>query len=287
MARHRRIAISALIGTMVAGFAALAAAAADGQDAGMMATLAGSAWAVLPLGFAVGMLHALEADHLAAVATLLNDKGNRPAVIARGAFWGLGHTLALFTICTGVVLVGAKISPRVEASLELIVGIMIVALSLQLLWRMRNDHAHIHIHEHDGSRHLHLHTHSPHGKHSAPDAHAHSHRQTFGALLTRANLKALGVGLVHGAAGSAGLLVLMVATTQSFAQSLLFLAIFGIGSMAGMAAVSAAASLPLGLIQSGGIWLRNGVSLTIALGALWVGGTLAFESMTVLHIAGL
>lgn len=244
-----------------------------------------SGWALLPLGFAIGMLHALEADHLAAVATMFNDRGGRRSVIIRGAFWGFGHTLSLFLICSTVVLIGVTISTRVEASLELAVGAMIVLLGCQLLWRIRKERAHVHVHEHDGQRHLHLHTHADRVPHKSGAAHRHRHR--LRGLATRGNLKAMGIGIVHGAAGSAGLLVLMVASTQSFLQTMIYLVVFGLGSVAGMAAVSAVASLPLALLQRGTVWVRNATSIGIGLAAVWVGGTLALHSAWVFGPMGM
>ena len=252
--------------------------------AGAGLLLAGAAsfmggWAFLSLGFVIGMAHALEADHLAAVAAMTDRRDGRRALIARGAFWGLGHTLALFAICTTVVLLGLSISGRAEAALELVVGLMIAALGLRVLWRMHRERIHIHVHEHDGHRHLHAHTHSG----ERPHAQDHGHRHRVG----RGELATMGVGLVHGAAGSAGLLVLTVAATESIGQSLAYFAIFGVGSMVGMAALSAVLSLPLSQVQRGAGWMKSAVSLAIAGLALFIGGGLALESLPGLQAAPL
>lgn len=235
--------------------------------------------AVLPLGFFIGMGHALEADHLAAVSTMLAKRGNRRAVIARGAFWGLGHTIALFALCSIVVVLGLTISDRAQAALEFTVGIMIAALAVQMLWQMRRKRVHIHVHEHDGHRHFHAHSHAgesvPHDQ--AP--HDHRHRRT--------NAKALGIGLVHGAAGSGALLVLSVGATDTVWQALVYFAIFGIGSMIGMATLSAVASYPLLLAQRGANWLRAGTSVAIGCTALYIGGSIIVENAVALHLAGL
>lgn len=236
--------------------------------------------AFLSIGLAVGMGHALEADHLAAVATMMDRKGGRRSLIARGAFWGLGHTLSLFAICSAVVLLGLTISVRTEAALELAVGVTIVALGAQVLWRLRRRKVHIHVHEHDGVRHIHAHSHA--GDGVVHDRNPHRHRHAA----RRTNLKAAGIGLLHGAAGSAGLLVLMVASTQDAWQALAYFAVFGVGSIAGMAALSAVASYPLVLIQRGAVWMHRTTSAAIGAAAVWVGGTLAFESLSALGHAG-
>lgn len=234
--------------------------------------------AILPLAFVIGMSHALETDHLAAVSNMLTKKGGRRALMARGAWWGLGHTLSLFAFCSAVVVLGLTVSGTVQASLEFAVGVMIVVLGAQTLWRLHRDRVHIHIHEHDGNRHLHAHSHKgetvPHDE--AP--HGHSHRAN--------NLKALGVGLVHGLAGSGALLVLAVAATDSVAEALLYFAVFGIGSMAGMAAVSLVASYPLMMAQRGATWLRTGTMAAIGCVALYVGGMVMFENGVALNLIG-
>lgn len=234
-------------------------------------------WAFLSLGFAIGMAHALEADHLAAVAAMTDRRDGRRALIARGAFWGLGHTLALFAICSVVVLLGLSISGQAEAALELVVGLMIAGLGLRVLWRMHRERIHIHVHEHDGHRHLHAHSHSG----ERPHAQDHGHRHRVG----RRELATMGIGLVHGAAGSAGLLVLTVAATESIAQSLAYFAVFGLGSMVGMAALSAVLSLPLAQVARGAGWMKTAVSLAIAALAVTVGGGLALESLPGLQAA--
>lgn len=226
--------------------------------------------AILPLAFVIGMSHALETDHLAAMSTMLARKGNRRALIARGAFWGLGHTLALFTFSAVVIILGLSISGGVQAGLEFIVGVMIVGLGLQTLWRLCRDRIHIHVHEHDGQRHMHAHSHKgetlPH--HALP--HDHDHRRT--------NAKALGIGLIHGAAGSGALLVLTVSTTQSVSQALAYFAVFGLGSMAGMAALSFVVSFPLLMAQRGANWLRITTMAAIGLAAIGIGAAIILEN---------
>jgi len=231
--------------------------------------------AMLPLGFVIGMGHALETDHLAAVSNMLARKGNKRALIARGAFWGLGHTLSLFVICSVVVLLGLTISGGVQAGLEFLVGVMIVALGVQTLWRMHRDRVHAHIHSHGEAVHLHLHSHAGETAPHEEAAHAHEHRRT--------NLKALAIGLVHGAAGSGALLVLTVSATQSIWEALVYFAVFGIGSLVGMAALSAVVALPLTAAQRGTTWLRNGTTGLIGCAALWFGAVIMFENGTALQ----
>lgn len=253
-----RMTKSVVAAILVSGIAALASQA--------------GAWAFLSLGFVIGMMHAIEADHLAAVATLMNRKDGRTALMARGAFWGLGHTLALFLICATVFLLGLGISARVEASLELIVGVMILGLGLRVLWRLWTQRIHLHAHSHDGEKHFHAHSHAQDNVAHKDSAHDHSHAR-------RGHMTAMGVGLVHGAAGSAGLLVLTVATTDSAAQALAYFAVFGVGSLAGMALLTVIASYPLDALERGAGWMRTATSLIIGGLSTWVGGSLALISV--------
>lgn len=230
---------------------------------------------ILPLSLLVGMAHALEADHLAAVSNMLTRKGGRAALARRGMFWGIGHTVALFAVCSVVVILGLAISDGLQAGFELVVGLMIVLLAGQTLWRLHRDRVHAHVHEHDGTRHLHLHSHAGETLPHSASSHRHEHRAT--------DLKTLAVGLVHGTAGSGALLVLAVSATQSLWEALAYFAVFGLGSMLGMAAVSAVASVPLGWAQQGATWLRNGVSGAIGVVGVWIGGSLALESAAALH----
>ena len=233
---------------------------------------------ILLLAFVIGMGHALETDHLAAVSNMLVQKGGRRALIARGTFWGLGHTLALFGFCAVVVILGLTISGRAQAGLEFTVGVMIVALGSQTLWRLQRDRVHIHVHKHGDCKHMHAHSHKgetlPHNE----ARHDHTHLRT--------NAKALGVGLVHGAAGSGALLVLTVSATQSIGQALAYFAVFGLGSMAGMVALSTVVSFPLLLAQRGANWLRTGTSAAIGIAALWIGATIIIENGTALSLVG-
>ncbi len=237
--------------------------------------------AVLPLGLIIGMTHALEADHLAAVSAMHNRKDNRFALVKRGAFWGLGHTASLFVVCLAVFSLGLTISARLEAALEFLVGLMIILLGALMLRRLRRERIHIHAHEHDGDRHVHMHSHAEETRRHSESQ--HRHRQ----VLKKEDGKVLAVGMVHGLAGSAGLLLLMVASADTLLQAIAYLVVFGVGSMIGMAALSAIVSLPLGMVQRLGGWAPAAVSVAIGVTAICVGGLLAIESFgEIYHLRG-
>lgn len=232
-------------------------------------------WSILLFGCIAGMSHALEADHLAAVATLSAKRSSRRQLVLRGAWWGAGHTLALFAICSLVIFAGLSISVELEAALELCVGVMIVGLGAHVLITMKRRRIHFHVHDHGGERHIHAHSHADDERPHAESLHEHAHRR--GGLL-----RALSVGLVHGAAGSGGLLVLAVAAAQSAATALAYVATFGIGSIIGMAALSFVVSFPLTAMQRGAAWLNLATTIAIGAMALFIGGELVVASVRAL-----
>lgn len=190
-----------------------------------------SAVAVLLIGFLFGLYHAIEADHLAAVSAIVSEHKNLFAASVIGGFWGVGHTISLFVVGALVVLLKYQISKATEGMLEGIVGIMLVLLGLNAIRKIFNaDQIHAHDHEHDGHKHVHVHLHK---KDESGSSH---HRFAPRAVL---------VGMVHGLAGSAGLMLLVLPTISSPAVALLYIAIFGLGSIAGMMLMSLFLGLPL------------------------------------------
>ena len=176
--------------------------------------------ALLAIGFIFGLYHAREADHLAAVYAIVSERKNILAASIVGGFWGLGHTISLFIVGALVVFLKIQISESTEGILEGVVGIMLVLLGLNAIRKIFTaEKIHGHTHEHDGHEHSHLHVHSD---SSAERSH---HRFAPRSVL---------VGMIHGLAGSAALMLLVLPTIPSPAVALLYIAIFGIGSIAGM-----------------------------------------------------
>jgi ABC-type nickel/cobalt efflux system permease component RcnA len=195
---------------------------------------------LLLLGLLLGLRHALEADHLAAVASLATRSKSLRSTVLQGISWGLGHTLTLLVVGGLCLLLRASIPDRLAGALEGAVGVMLLLLGADVLWRLRRGRVHVHPHRHaDGTLHLHAHSHAPkeaHDPHHHEKAHEHAHGLSRRALL---------VGLVLGLAGSAALLLVTVSTISSFWLGVAYIAVFGIGSIFGMAVLSAIISLPL------------------------------------------
>lgn len=228
-------------------------------------------FAILGLGFLLGMQHALEVDHIAAVSTIAARRSGVADIVKHGLTWGLGHTLTLFLFAGIALVIGQSIPEDIAQPLEGAVGFMLVGLGGHLLWGLWRDRVHVHVHQHgDGVSHIHLHSHADRISHDAPAAHRHGHGFRWRTLL---------VGLMHGMAGSAALLVLAVSQAPSPVQGLLYVALFGLGSMVGMAALSAVIAVPL-VISARSLTTANRVLqgavgvLTIAIGLSTIHATL-------------
>lgn len=183
------------------------------------------------LGFALGMRHALEPDHLAAVSTLATaEHGGARSSMQLGAWWGLGHTLALLVVGGSLAMLGAQMPPLLERGFELAVAAMVVTLGVRAVMRAVREGR-------EGAVHTHAHGAVEH-RHAAPAAHVHLSRWT---LATRPLL----IGVMHGLAGSGALTALVLADLPGFASRLAYIALFGAGSIAGMAALTGLAGAPL------------------------------------------
>jgi sulfite exporter TauE/SafE len=191
---------------------------------------------LLALGLLLGLKHALDADHVSTVATLASRSASTRQTLGVAAAWGLGHAVSLALLGTALAVLGATLPDRAVRLLELAVGAILVALGIGVLRRLIRKRVHVHVHEHDGLRHLHAHAHA--GA-TADQAAAHDHGH-LPLLWTRS----LVIGGVHGLAGTAAITVLALPAARSVAQALLYLIVFGIGSMLGMVALSFVVSLP-------------------------------------------
>ncbi len=226
----------------------------------------------LLLGFFIGMSHALEADHLAAIGTLATSgKANPKRLAFLGASWGLGHTTTLFFISLPVVAFGYVLSARMAAGMEFFVGVMLVGLGASVFWRMRRQKLHFHLHDHgDGRPHLHIHSHA--GETVAHEHSAHDHRHAV------FSLRAYAVGLAHGAAGSAGLVALAAAATRDVVTAMSYILIFGLGSVLGMALLTASASWPLKHAERAAARALRLVQVAVATVAVLLGASVIAEN---------
>ena len=209
---------------------------------------------VLGMGLLLGMQHALEADHVAAVSSVVSRRKGLKSISLHGAAWGLGHTLTLLLVAGTCILLKTQLNERIAERLEFGVGVMLVGLGAHVLWRLWRDRVHFGTHSHsDGTRHMHAHSHrheADRKHHQSPHDHDHPAWLPWRTLL---------VGTMHGMAGSAALVVLAASSIDNPATGIAYVLLFGLGSVIGMAALSAVIAVPL-------TWTAN--SLTVANRAL-------------------
>jgi sulfite exporter TauE/SafE len=194
---------------------------------------------LLTTGFAIGLMHALEADHLAAIATIVGERKRWWSSSLIGGLWGVGHTASLLLAGLLVLFFKWPISERVESVLEFCVGLMLIGLGLNALRKIaRGGTLHWHPHEHGGRKHIHPHLHDK-AEVAAHSSHDESHHGY------KIGTKPVWIGMLHGLAGSAALLMVGVLTTiQSPTLGLVYIAVFGVGSIGGMMLMSSLLSLP-------------------------------------------
>jgi ABC-type nickel/cobalt efflux system permease component RcnA len=244
---------------------------------------------VLAVALGLGLRHASDPDHLAAVSTLIASEpedGTRRAG-RLGLAWGLGHatTLALFGL--PIVLFNAYLPDAAQRGAEALVGLVIMLLAGRLLVSWRRGHFHAHSHRHGDTEHRHLH---PHGGEGARHDHArgarhdhargarHDHAHEAEARLGRSPAQAYGIGLVHGMGGSAGVGVLLLATIPSQAEAVGALMVLALGTAVSMAALSSA----FGYAITRGPVLRRMLAFAPAMGVV----TLAFGGWYALGAVG-
>jgi sulfite exporter TauE/SafE len=187
---------------------------------------------ILGLGFVLGLRHALDTDHLAAVSTVLAERPSWRASGLVGLSWGLGHTAVLLLVGAAVLVLRVPIPHPVAMAAEGIVGLMLIALGGLLGLKLLRERWHLHQHDHDGTQHVHLHSHAR----SLDHGHAHWWRDS---------VRPLCIGMAHGLAGSAAVLLLVVASAETVIEGLIYIAVFGAGSIVSMLLIGLALSLPV------------------------------------------
>lgn len=216
--------------------------------------------AALGLGFLLGLRHALDADHVAAMSTFVTQDRSVLRSCLRGTFWGLGHTLALLGAGVAVVAFKLQISPALEHGLEHVVAMVLVGLSAHVLVRTLSAVSlHRHEHSHGGAPHRHLHVHL-----GDVDEHRHLH-------LWRGAPQPLLMGLLHGLAGSGALVLLVLTTMPSPAAAVLYILVFGVGSTAGMLLLSGLIGVPFALTADGSQTLGTALQLVVGACSILVG----------------
>ena len=192
---------------------------------------------LLGVGFLLGLRHALDTDHLAAVSTVLAERPSLLASSVVGLCWGVGHTLTLLFVGSIVLVSGLHISDQFERIAESGVGILLIVLGTSLALKLYRERWHVHSHRHDGAPHVHFHS------HQRQDDHGHRHWMAN-------SIRPLCIGMAHGLAGSAALMLMILTTTTGVAAGILSIFIFGLGSIVGMMVIGMTITIPV-------IWSRS------------------------------
>jgi hypothetical protein len=222
-------------------------------------------YSILLLGFALGLRHATEADHLAAVSTIVSEKKGLMSASIVGGLWGVGHTIALFAVGLVVILLKLQISESLEAKLESVVGVMLVILGINAIRKiLSSNKIHAHAHEHGGHRHTHIHTHIDEG------SEASHHR--FGP-------RSVIVGMVHGLAGSGALMFIILPLIPSPLVALAYIVVFGVGSIGGMMMMSFLLGLPLHFTAGRFDLMNKGIRWCAGLFSVGLGTFIVYEKL--------
>ncbi len=215
-------------------------------------------WEVLALGLLLGVRHAFDPDHLVAVTTIASEYRNPLRAIWIGVSWGLGHTTTLLLVGLLLLLLRLSLPEGLVFLFEFLVGMVLIVLGVQTFWGLRRRRVHAHPH-HKTEPHTHFHTHGQTQEHGH---HNHRPRASLGQLLIAGvipgehltapttnrpffRVKSYLVGTVHGLAGSAALMLLVLASLKSTLTGVLYILIFGLGSVVSMGLISIFISLPL------------------------------------------
>lgn len=233
----------------------------------------GGGFGVLLLGLVIGMQHVFEADHVAAVSSIAARESSVRRIVTHGAVWGLGHTATLMIVAGGAIFFQLAISDAMTVWLEFLVGLMLVGLGSHVAASLVRARVHIHLHRHaDGSTHWHAHSHR--GEDGPHDPHRHDHSHPRGLPV-----RTLLVGMMHGMAGSAALLILTAATVASAPLGMSYVLLFGVGSILGMIVLSAVIAVPLAWSARALTWANGVLQSTIAFATVMLGLFVVHESL--------
>jgi ABC-type nickel/cobalt efflux system permease component RcnA len=225
---------------------------------------------ILLLGFLIGLQHAMEADHVAAVASLVTHDRGLNETARQGLIWGVGHALTLFVFAGLVLMMDAVIPTQLAQMLELTVGVMLILLGINVIRRLYLERIHFHVHAHGEVAHFHAHSHQMDIEHGL-DPHEHRHAQQF-------PMRALFVGMMHGMAGSAALILLTLETVASPMEGLLYISLFGLGSVAGMGLLALVIAVPLRYSAKSMTWAHNSLKGAVGLVTLGLGVALVYTN---------
>jgi len=225
--------------------------------------------AVLAVGGLLGLRHAFEPDHLAAVSTLATRPGGKRLWSAArlGLVWGLGHTVTVGAVALLVIALGVRLPEALWPAAELVVAALLVLLGGVVVWRYARGRWHMHLHRHDAAPHFHLHSHADNPQHAHVHAVADARRS-------------LGFGVAHGLAGSGAIAALLVAAAPDATARLVYFIAFGTGTIIGMLGVSVTLAVLVRLAAERGMRWATVMHVGAAVGSVVAGLVLAWGVVT-------
>lgn len=229
---------------------------------------------ILLLGFLIGMQHAFEADHVAAVSSMVTSGTSVRRAVHHGLAWGLGHSLILGAVTGLMIGFGLSVDEQWSSIFEFGVGILLVILGARVLHRLWREGGAWRVHRHsDGKAHVHFVTTESEQTEHGPVEHVHRHGLPLGTV---------SIGMVHGLAGSGSILMMTAVGLDTPSDAILYVVLFGIGSMIGMGILSAIIALPLHWtgksLKIGNLAIQGVIGLI----AIVIGITIAAENASAL-----
>ena len=211
-----------------------------------MIDISSGAWAALALGFLLGLKHATDADHVVAVTTIAVEHRNPLRGLWVGASWGLGHTTPLLVLGVVILILKEAVLDRYESVapvFEFGVGIMLVLLGAQVFWNLKRGR--LHVHSHLQESHPHVHIHATHRSGQEQDMETQHGPRWAGPPALR--LKSYWIGIVHGLAGSAAVMLVLLPQVEALWIGVGYLVLFGVGTVISMGALTIVLGVPFAL----------------------------------------
>lgn len=226
---------------------------------------------ILAVGFFLGMRHATDPDHVIAVTTIVSNQRNRMRAALIGAFWGVGHTLTILLVGTGIILFNLVIPVRLGLSMELSVAVMLIVLGLMNLAGFLRSMPAAVVPNQDGDEVVHSH---PHPHHQVLPARLD---RIFGEFSLYQYLRPFVVGIVHGLAGSAAVALLVLTTIRNVHWAIAYLLIFGVGTIAGMMLITMSIATAFKIVDKGRQKFSRRLALASGLLSLSFGLLVAYQ----------
>lgn len=225
-------------------------------------------FSILFFGFLLGMRHATEADHLTAIFTLSTQRGALSQGFKLGVAWGAGHTLTLTLLGGTVLVLGKTIPSNFAQGLEAIVGAMLLLLGFDVLRRLYKDD-------------LSLNNYLRWPKHIQLQIASSTKLNNNAPLLSRSKkmpARALLIGMVHGLAGSSALILISLEQASTVSTGLIYIVIFGCGSILGMGLLSLAIALPTYVTATKWNYAYRSFSIAAGLTSVAMGMNIIYQS---------